>query len=230
MRTEYTAMVGQPDMAESVRRMMKEQHKHMFLALRAGEFDELIERQTSGPSTPKPEASVSDVPRMRESELPGLSFGAGEAKTMPGLSTLVIEPAANTGALAATNESVPVVSASPRPPQPSPPPPARESAARLSVSGLKRASVRPRKTKSSLPPAPRRARVVDDPTPTDLPETKPTTGKNRPSERPSRKLRPPTATQQPIDPHKQSIFGEAAAGRQTLDEVILSFLEDDEET
>lgn len=42
-RTDYAEHVGRDDMAEVVRAMMKEQHKAMFISLRAGELDSLLE-------------------------------------------------------------------------------------------------------------------------------------------------------------------------------------------
>jgi hypothetical protein len=41
-RTDYAEHVGRDDLAQVVRKLMKEQHKGMFIALRAGELDELI--------------------------------------------------------------------------------------------------------------------------------------------------------------------------------------------
>jgi len=43
-RTDYAEHVGQKDMLPLVRRLMKEQHKAMFIALRAGTLDELLEK------------------------------------------------------------------------------------------------------------------------------------------------------------------------------------------
>lgn len=42
-RTDYAEHIGRDDMAEVVRGMMKEQHKAMFIALRAGELDVLLD-------------------------------------------------------------------------------------------------------------------------------------------------------------------------------------------
>lgn len=218
-RTEYGAVVGQPGMAETVRRMMKDQHKNMFLSLRAGEFDELIERVAAGATgsqTPDPKASR--VPQLRaESSLPPLSFLHGEEpRTLPGMSTLVIEKPKET--LADQRQAV-------LPPEPSAQSELRRGqSSQFSAVLPKRPSGRPpRKTKSSFPPA-----VTHGVAETS--EANIATARDRPSERPSRKLavRPPTLTQEAIDPRSQSIFGEATAGKQTLDEVILSFLEDDE--
>src|SRR5690606_13511453 len=41
-RTDYAEHLGRDDMAEIVRAMMKEQHKAMFISLRAGELDALL--------------------------------------------------------------------------------------------------------------------------------------------------------------------------------------------
>jgi hypothetical protein len=54
VKTSYAEQVGTPDMVETVRRMMKEQHKAMFTALREGAFDPVIEGATSlRPPAPK---------------------------------------------------------------------------------------------------------------------------------------------------------------------------------
>ncbi|MGE5787281.1 MAG: hypothetical protein ACM3ZE_21990 [Myxococcales bacterium] len=313
-RTEYGSVIGQPGMTETVRRMMKDQHKNMFLALRAGEFDEIIERVTSGAAVSNaPEPAISRVPQLRtNASLPPLSFAAGEEpRTLPGMSTLVID------------RSVAATSSNPS-----------GDANETGLAG-KRPSTLPRKDRSSIPPASRRASAAPAAAtertsvktrvggerisikPTGVPSEqriaaasalsaarrsnrppsepalirpaanssaripiKPGRGlseelsarpmgassgriplkagvsaasehlvskpplaasseriplksspqKDRPSERPSRRLvvRPPTQTQEAIDPRSQSIFGEATAGKQTLDEVILSFLEDEE--
>jgi hypothetical protein len=46
-KTSYTEHIGQPAMADTVRAMMQEQHKSMFIALRDGQFDSLFE-ETGG--------------------------------------------------------------------------------------------------------------------------------------------------------------------------------------
>ncbi len=43
-RTDYAEHLGREDMATAVRRMMKEQHKAMFIALRDGQLDRKIDR------------------------------------------------------------------------------------------------------------------------------------------------------------------------------------------
>jgi hypothetical protein len=61
-RTDYTEHVSRADMATVVRAMMKEQHKGMFAALRAGDLDALLEN-VCGPLEPakaKAPDSVAD--------------------------------------------------------------------------------------------------------------------------------------------------------------------------
>ena len=61
-RTDYSEHVEKPDMAVVVRGMMKEQHKGMFAALRAGDMDPLLEN-VCGPLEPvksKAPESVGD--------------------------------------------------------------------------------------------------------------------------------------------------------------------------
>ena len=56
-RTDYAEHLGRDDMAEVVRAMMKEQHKAMFISLRAGELDTLLH-----PGGASPAAAAADVP------------------------------------------------------------------------------------------------------------------------------------------------------------------------
>jgi hypothetical protein len=44
MRTDYSAELGAPDLADVVRQLMKKQHKAMFVALRAGALDSIIDQ------------------------------------------------------------------------------------------------------------------------------------------------------------------------------------------
>lgn len=53
LKTSYAEHVSSADMADKVRALMKEQHKAMFIALRAGEFDGVIE-QDDKPAAPAP--------------------------------------------------------------------------------------------------------------------------------------------------------------------------------
>jgi hypothetical protein len=60
MKTDYSEHLGRDDTQATVRRLMKEQHKAMFVALRSGELDPLIE-EAFGP-LPKSEVENAPVP------------------------------------------------------------------------------------------------------------------------------------------------------------------------
>ena len=79
-RTEYSEHLGRDDMVEIVRRMMKEQHKAMFVRLRAGELDEEIE-QACGP-LPQPPAERSIAPKGQKTAN-GASGSAQEESSVP---------------------------------------------------------------------------------------------------------------------------------------------------
>ncbi|MGC4070435.1 MAG: hypothetical protein QM784_38375 [Polyangiaceae bacterium] len=203
-RTQYNEVLDAADMAEVVRRMMKEQHKAMFLSLRAGEFDDAINRIVGTP----PDATITPMPISIEPQ--SLGPDALAAK----LSGSAEAPAAARGAE----------------PGASPPRGTSKSVRPNDAPPAATESTRPRRGRSSAPPALRRSRVVDDPTPVEyLPPAAPLPSA-RPSERPPRasQSRPAAVQKEVLDPRSQSIFGDSAEGRQTLDEVILSFLEEEE--
>jgi len=59
-KTSYAEHIGQERLAETVRAMMQEQHKAMFIALRDGQFDFLFDEGGSGPgSTKAPSRAVA---------------------------------------------------------------------------------------------------------------------------------------------------------------------------
>ena len=60
-RTDYAEHVGRDDMAEVVRAMMKEQHKAMFISLRAGELDPLLDPAAAASSTEAPRSPTPAV-------------------------------------------------------------------------------------------------------------------------------------------------------------------------
>src|SRR6185295_7093963 len=54
VKKSYAEHVGSDTLKDTVRVLMKEQHKAMFIALRDGQFDELVEgKKPSSPSMPK---------------------------------------------------------------------------------------------------------------------------------------------------------------------------------
>ena len=57
-KTSYAEHLGAEKMADTVRQLMKDQHKGMLIALRDGQFDDLI---GDGPKAPPPSPSVQDA-------------------------------------------------------------------------------------------------------------------------------------------------------------------------
>jgi hypothetical protein len=181
-RTDYSPQLGQPDLIEQIRRLMKDQHRMMFSALRSGEFDEVIRNTFEGPTLAEVEAAnspMSQRPHLRFQEMPPLNLrAAGESDT----------PAT----VSASNPKRP----SSRPKRPSSRAPAANSG-----------------RKSSTPPS--RQAAANSPKSTSQIIN---TAKRRPAS-PSNN----DARRQP----KPSLFGDTAASEQSLDDVILSYLEDD---
>jgi len=84
-RTDYSQQLETADFTEQIRRLMKEQHRAMFSALRAGEFDDLIKSALESARTltsegPDNEVPTSQRPALRAQELPPLSLPAPESE------------------------------------------------------------------------------------------------------------------------------------------------------
>ncbi|HEX6271516.1 MAG TPA: hypothetical protein VFZ53_00680 [Polyangiaceae bacterium] len=208
-RIDYVEHVEKEDVATIVRTLMKEQHRAMFTALRAGELDVVLEKAI-GP-LPEPPVAVASQASGAPSLSPALT---------PPPAVLAVPPAPETPASTRRRDSTrPSRPASERPKRrpitnpnlrgvsPSVAPPAPE-AFDLDVATLDRLPPQPprpspRKTKSR-PPAPNAAaRVATAP------------------------QRPATQLSNPPGTAARSIFGDGAVSEQTLDEVILSYLAED---
>ena len=89
-RLDYSSYLGQADMTVALRRLMKDQHKAMFLALRAGELDEEIDSIFSEPGM-----SASESPRADAVSSPPAmaSQPAAGSKGADGLQSLRVESA-----------------------------------------------------------------------------------------------------------------------------------------
>ncbi len=62
-RTDYAEHVGREDLAQVLRKIMKEQHKAMFIALRRGDLDPMIEEAFGPPpAAPAPSTPASELP------------------------------------------------------------------------------------------------------------------------------------------------------------------------
>jgi hypothetical protein len=175
---------------ETVRQLMKDQHRTMFSALRAGEFDEVIKNTFEGPTEAELELSdspMSQRPQLKSQQLPALTLRAPGESSPP----------------AAAAEAAPTAKRpSSRPKRQSSRPPASNSGRRsvgADASG---------KDADATPQSPSSSQIMNAP---KSPVGRPAMASNDSTRR------------QP----NGSIFGDTAASEQSLDDVILSYLEDD---
>ncbi len=105
-KTDYSEHVGQPDMAEKVKNLMKEQHKAMFVALRSGQLDATI-----GFSDDAGEGAVGDGSVSLESSPESLRDGMHVAKAPASSSVVKSAPLSPAAAGAEAQASVPIVPA-----------------------------------------------------------------------------------------------------------------------
>jgi hypothetical protein len=208
-RTDYVEHAEKDDVSSIVRGLMKDQHRAMFTALRAGELDAILEKAIG----PLPEPPVARAPRVpTPSQTPAVT---------PPPPVLAVPPLPATPASSRRDDDRPPASrpASERPQrrraltnpnlrgvEPSVPPPSPE-AFDLDVAALDklpRAPAPPARKSKSRPPQPSAAaRVATAP------------------------QRPATQLSKPPGTAARSIFGDGAVSEQTLDEVILSYLAED---
>ncbi|MCU0658287.1 MAG: hypothetical protein MUF64_24415 [Polyangiaceae bacterium] len=253
-KTSYAEHLGQEGMGETVRRLMKEQHKAMFVALRNGDFDELIQRHFSASQEGEggPVSRAPTTPERPPSQAqPALAVRAPSNPPAP-------------------NPPAPSPPA-PNPPAPSPPAPRTPTAPPLPAAASPKPfpAARPAASASDAPPsvAPRAAPPERLPYTSDLPPPPPTVlGATRP-EGGYRELRPeesssstysevnpsndarsssrlpvarprPSSGRHPVarpqtGQHKpqegRSLFGDDL-NEKSLDEVILSYLAEDLDT
>jgi hypothetical protein len=208
-RTDYSEHLGQPDMAAIVRRLMKEQHKAMFIALRDGQLDETI-RDVLGPVAPTPEEPApAPVPAPRKSVPPPLPAKrrSRPAPTMPdvGAQPASIPPAAPVPAVAEVTTAPPV---------------ARRTAPTLTdlvLADLEAARARKGglETPAAKPPLKGGTPVLGTPQVQSRPPVSGRYGASRPA----------AIFTTPAD--QGSIFGGSSISEQSLDEVILSYLAED---
>jgi len=90
LKTSYAEHVGVEGMGEIVKQLMKEQHKAMFIALRDGQLDHLLEAalapsKSAVPraSTPAPSPVSSDLPKSDIAAPPTLASGTLPAQPAP---------------------------------------------------------------------------------------------------------------------------------------------------
>lgn len=213
-RTDYAEHVGREDMAAVVRRMMKEQHKGMFIALRSGEYDALIE-EACGPSPEAAKAArPASIPEPTSAPAPEQRAGAQAKPDKPSKAPKKpSKPPKKKRARQLSNPNLRRVT-------PSVPPPAVDFD--LDVASMDAHPPKPMPL-SRPPPPPSSASAPLPPKGTPAHGTPPVAsgpGKYAPS-------RPAAIFSEPKSPEKQSIFGESVISEKSLDEVILSYLAED---
>lgn len=85
IRTDYSQQLGTAEFSAAIRRLMKDQHRAMFAALRAGEFDESIRNAfevTQSMPQAVSELPASQKPALRAGELPPLSLTPLESRAI----------------------------------------------------------------------------------------------------------------------------------------------------
>jgi hypothetical protein len=233
-RTDYAEHVGQKDMAPVVRKLMKEQHKAMFISLRAGELDLLLEQvcgplPAEAPSVAPPDRAVAEAPSPSKVNA---SPGPIPNPTPPIGSIAVAPLPQSADAVTLAN---PALRRAVAPAQQAPPvePPFELAVSVLTPTGTDAPSPaaalapgggEPRK--ATPPPLPPRARQQSNPGVTPIGGT--TASAAPPASSKGRYAAPrPTTIFNQNPPDKQSIFGESVISEQSLDEVILSYLAED---
>jgi hypothetical protein len=147
VKRSYAEHVGSENLSETVRQMMKEQHKQMFIALRDGEYDHLLDGAALAGSGAL--AAASAGPKTEESP-PKASAQAS------------IAPAGNSASSASpTQASLPPAASAATPPTPSkaPPPETSRDAVGIDMQAIEAASMttgeRAALMANDLPPPPK---------------------------------------------------------------------------
>jgi len=234
VKTSYTEYIGNDRMADIVREMMKQQHKAMFIALRDGKFDALVDgtegvKVSRPPAPPSPGSqqhpsipSVAVPPRAGRSTAAAVSFAGQpeEPATLRDAPDLMLDiEALERAAAAAANASSPLV----RGASDLPPPPAN----------LLREHKTPGKYRVTPLPAPppggrgtpsRKGGLEATPPPARRASVK---GMAAAGDRRYAPTRPAAIFGQARPQQGKSIFGEDLISDKSLDEVILSYLAED---
>ncbi len=257
-RTDYAEHVGREDMVAVVKRLMKEQHKGMFISLRAGELDDLI-LEACGPMAVSPEAPQAEEPagkpRPRRSKPP-----PKPRRSKPPEETAAEAPPPSQVEMPVPTEEQLAAAASA-----STAPRRSQRARSLSNPGLRRvtpsvpppavgeldfdvASLDQHPPPSREPAAAASAPAEEEPRESGTHQTAKVKHPPPPPPRrgtpvqgtPATAIPPPTGKYAPSrpaaifadapSPEKRSIFGESVISEKSLDEVILSYLAEDLET
>jgi len=249
VKTSYSEYVDNDRMGEIVREMMKQQHKAMFIALRDGKFDPIIDGAEASQSTQSfPAASKVAPPADAGASKPAdAQRSAGRASPLGGATRQVSPAPPVVAQVALLEEDAPQTLRQ-----------SSEELAALDIDAVERAAAAASTSSPSM-------RVSTDlpPPPANLFREKPAAGKYRVTSPPRAPgpgpvaARPPSSSQIPAakvarapaagermerryaptrpasifgqarPQHGKSIFGEDLISDKSLDEVILSYLAED---
>jgi hypothetical protein len=256
VKTSYAEYVDNDRMGEIVREMMKQQHKAMFIALRDGKFDPIIDGAESPSTQSFPAAQPAAAPAsgpvsgpLPETESPSSSTMAAAAHARGQLTPSPAPPVSSRAGKAASpapplatarssDVSVDIdaveraaAAASPAAPQlrtsdDLPPPPANLLRERAANSGKYRVTSPPA-ANTAVRPATQNAAA--GPAARGSSSSVPAAGRGSvpPGERRYAPTRPASIFGQARPQQGKSIFGEDLISDKSLDEVILSYLAED---
>lgn len=202
IKTSYSQHLGSDRLAQTVRDLMKAQHKTMFIALRDGQFDYVLDGDDAPPSSSQGPASLLPNQFEPTPSKPGAKIAKPVAPAMPPLRSA---PVAATGRIAAQGGEKAIARPSQR----------REAPDIFAGQTAEAAAVEvvpPQKARESSFPKKAEARE------------KPSSGRYAAS-------RPAALFAGGRNPEPGgSIFGDDLISEKSLDEVILSYLSEDLET
>ncbi len=246
VKTSYAEYVDNDRMGEIVREMMKQQHKAMFIALRDGKFDPIIDGAESSQSTqafpaappvsPAPAANDSGAAKAAvQARAPGAGATRHAAAAPPtaqiaddeapqtlrqASEELALDIDAVERAAAAASTSSPSLRAS----ADLPPPPANLFREKASGGKYRVTSPPSGSTRAVVGPGPAAARPPPSPIPAKVARAP---GGGERGERRYAPTRPASIFGQARPQQGKSIFGEDLISDKSLDEVILSYLAED---
>ena len=224
VRTDYAEHVGLPEMGATVKRLMKEQHKAMFVALRSGELDPMIETvfgAASSPEQPPPDAPAAAVARPVDADARALPTPEELALRISTPIPQEWQRADEPAAAAAIDEPAPPTRPATLPPSsgpriPTPPPPSQSIDQAVQAMAEKAAGLPPRTS------TPIQGSALAAPSPLQKRRAAADSQPGRYSI-----SRPPAIFGDAPAPDNRSIFGDPLIGEKSLDEVILSYLAED---
>jgi hypothetical protein len=232
IKRSYAEHVGADKMQDTVKQMMKEQHKAMFIALRDGQFDPMFEDAPAkdGKDAKEGAAAEAKAEPLPPARLPATLTSAGAVKPgtdpspppdrddqdMVPQTTRTPELMLDIGALERT--------AAARQLSDLPPPPANMFRDKSAASGAYRTATPAAETAGKRPSGPPPKKTGSGPP--KAPSAPPPRGKS-PSEGRYAAARPAAIFGQARPQQGSSIFGEDLISDKSLDEVILSYLAED---